>query len=262
MKYLFILLSSAIFIFSCNNADQQKENSKTDADTSTAKNAGSNDFTKLITTVPFAGVWVNEKYVTDIKKTKSPRSSQNITASCIIIPSKTLKETRMINGFHEGSEDWTIVKKGDGFQFYNSGLTKMARKIDVISPDKIKIGDQTFILMKHGDANKSNFNILEEILFSGQYQSATGNKVSFATNGQITGLDTLNYYNAVIDYGDMASDVNQVELGQTKKSLHRYGFQFDKDDLLIYNLKCTGKVDGVCESVAFGKLAFKLTKMH
>ncbi|MEO8406115.1 MAG: hypothetical protein ABI480_16020 [Chitinophagaceae bacterium] len=262
MKYFFILFASAI-LFSCNNADQQKENTgKAATDSSSAKDVDSNDFTKLVTTVPFAGVWVNETYVNDIKKTKSPRSSQNINASCIVIPSKTLKETRMINGFHEGSEDWAIVKKGDGFQFYNSGLTKLARKIDVISPDKIKIGDQTFILMKHGDPNKSNFNILEEILFSGQFQSASGNKVSFTTNGQVTGLDTLNYYNAVIDYGDMASDVNQIELGQTKKSLHRYGFQFDKEDLLIYNLKCTGKVDGVCESVAFGKLAYKLTRVH
>ena len=68
--------------------------------------------------VPFSGFWINEVYIKNIERTKSPKESQKLPESCITIPNRTLQATSMISGFHEGSAEMVMLKKNNNFQLY------------------------------------------------------------------------------------------------------------------------------------------------
>ena len=259
MKKIILFTLMPAILFSCTSADKQKDTTGI-----TSTDTPGPDFKTLDTAIYFAGIWVNEKYINDIKRTTSPRESQDINESCIIIPDRTLKVTRMIAGFHEGAADWVIVKNKNKYQFYDNKFITLIRNIDPVSSNRIKIGGSWFIKIRQGDENKPDLNILEDILFSGEYKSVSGKNVSFTVDGRVTGLDSFNYYNAVIDYADMASNVNQVELGGTKKNLRSFGFKFNKDSLLIYKLRCKDLSDNEtqCADVEFDKLIYKLLRKN
>ena len=55
----------------------------------------------------------------------------------------------MVYGFHEGGEGWVIVKKGITYEIYDKDLKARVRSIEILSPDKIKIGDRYFSKLKH-----------------------------------------------------------------------------------------------------------------
>lgn len=211
----------------------------------------------LDTIVPFAGFWINERYINDIERTKSPLQSQGADVSCIDIPGRTLQRTRMIWGFHDGGADLTVVKTEKGFQFYyleNDSVAGPAYDIDVISESRIKIDDNYFV--------KSSALFLEEMLFTGQYTAEDGSAVEFASDGRIIGLDNFTTYTPIYDYSDAGMTVDQVILRTETRSEEYYGFLFSADTMRIYQLECTKFIptDEVCEEMMFGKVIHVLIR--
>lgn len=136
----------------------------------------------------FAGIWVNEIYVNSIRKNRSPKQDQGLMNSSINIPDSTLTTTSMISGFHEGSSEMVVVKDGNRYWFYDPELTTPNDVIQVLSPKRLRIGDQYFLKIEHGDMNKYEWSILNEILFAGKYQNQEGKEVVFSFDGHISGL--------------------------------------------------------------------------
>jgi hypothetical protein len=221
-------------------------------------------FKTLDTILSFSGIWVNEEYINKIINTRSPRISQGVVKSCIVIPERTLMVTRMIAGFHEGGEDRVVVKDGDKYLFYNAGLTFIRDSIEIVSQRKIRIGNQYFKRLIHQDTSMNDLGILEEILFKGRYQSEEGKEIDFGEDGHVLGLDSFKFYFPVIDYTDGPADVDHVQLGHANVKLQQFGFRFDKDTLLIYKIQCL-KFDSAerdCETEALGEIVYRLIKVR
>jgi len=222
------------------------------------------DFKTFHTALGFAGAWVNQIYVDSIRKNRSPRQDQWISESCINIPDSTLKTTSMISGFHEGGAEMVVVKDGNRYQFYDPEFKTPKDIIEPMSPDRLRIGNQYFQKLKQPDMKKYEWGILNEILFDGKYQSQDGKEVVFGINGHVKGLDTVTYYQPHADYtGEQDLGVDRISMGHSQENVHEYGFQFNKDTLLIYHIDCL-QYDSMaheCGLEKLGELSWKLQKM-
>jgi hypothetical protein len=219
------------------------------------------DFKTLDTALSFAGLWVNETYIDNIRKTRSPRQSQDVMESCITIPSRTLQVTRMVAGFHEGAEDMVVVKDRDRYQLYDADLRSLQKELELISPTRIRIGDQYFSRMSHHDTTLTDFGILEELLFSGRYERERGQEVVFTADGRIRGLDSFVRYSPVIDYtAGSSGDFDLVNMGSGKG--RDYGYRFKGDTLHIFRTICAtaGAEGNFCDSIAAGPMLYKLVR--
>ena len=242
---IFFLASTLLFACTSNNR-KQKESFAT-------------YFKTLDTLVPFSGFWVNEVYVKNIERTKSPKECQNLPESCIKIPDRTLQVTSMISGFHEGAAEMTVLKNNDKFQLYykyDDTIRDLAYDVQIISKEKIKIGKTTF--------TKTNEKFLEDKLFSGEYLDSLGTKIQFLKDGHIIGLGNFAVYDAIYDYVGPGMEVDQIDLGQNPKNMTHFGFKFIQDTLLIYKLNCLAldSADNTCLEVNLGDIKYKLTKIH
>lgn len=243
---IFFLTGTLLFACTSNN-NKQKE-------------IAAENFKTLDTLVPFAGFWVNEIYVKNIERTKSPKACQNLLESCLTIPARTLQPTSIVSNFHEGGAGIVVVKKDNQFLFYhNDGdttISTLAYEIQIISDKKIKIGKNTFI--------KTNEKFLEDILFSGAYKDTLGATVQFLKDGHIKGLGSYSVYDPTYDYIGPGMEVDQVDLGQNPKNMDHFGFKFDKDTLFICKLNCLtlDSTDNSCMEVSMGDLKYKLVKVH
>lgn len=264
------LLTPLIILCMLSCTSPRDRDSRSDPDSSVSLIAGGSpsvkttpDFKTFHTALGFAGAWVNEIYVDSIRKNQSPRQDQGISESCINIPDSTLKTTSMISGFHEGGAEMVVVKDGNRYQFYDPEFKTPKDIIEPISPDRLRIGDQYFKKLKFPDMDKYEWGILDEILFGGKYQSQDGKEVVFGMDGHIKGLDTVTYYQPHADYtGDQDLGVDRISMGQSQEKIHEYGFQFDKDTLLIYPIDCL-RYDSIaheCGLEKLGELRWKLQK--
>lgn len=257
MKRLFFcfLLLSVLFA-ACTKSGQQ-ENS-----------TAAVDFTKLDTALSFAGYWLSESYYNDIITHKSPQKSQEGSEECfVVIPERTLQPTMMVWNFHEGSEEISVVKKGSKYQFYEFSADSVGsyqKDITLISFDKIKIGDKTFVKITPyaKPDEKNNPLILEEILFKGKYRSADGKEVEFRNDGQIVGLGNYRYYQPTMDYIGPGMQIDQVSLSADEDQKQWMAFKFRQDTLLIYNIKCVefDKSNNECSVADFGTLQYTLIR--
>lgn len=243
-----ILLTSSI-LFACHSTNP----------TPNEPLASNSKFKTLDTVVPFAGFWVNETYVKNIGRTKSPRECQNIFESCLTIPARTLQPTSMVSGFHEGAGEIVVVKKDNTFQFYNKEadtISNLAYDIQVMAADKIKIGKNTFI--------KTNENFLADILFSGEYRDTLSNTVQFLKDGHIKGLGSYTVCEPIYDYMGPGMEVDLVDIGSNAKNLEHFGFKFSQDTLFIHNLNCLlrDSSDNSCLQVSLGEIKYKLIRIH
>lgn len=220
------------------------------------------DFKTLRTALDFAGAWVNEVYVDSIHKNQSPGKDQVIMESCIEIPDSTLKKTCMIGGFHDGGPAIVIVKKGNQYQFYDPELKIPGAIIEPISARRLRIGNQYFQKLEHPDMEKEEWGILNELLFSGNYQNEEGKEVIFEMNGHIRGLDTVTYYQPHADYTEEQDlDADRISMGRSPNKVHVYGFRFNKDTLSIYNIDCL-KYDSAAHECGLEKLGSLIWKLH
>jgi hypothetical protein len=254
IMYMFL----GLCLVSCSSSDNGK---KLVSDRSDTTNGVGVDFRLVHVPIPFSGIWVNEKYVVGIKKDKSPRVYQNVAES-VIVPDSTLQDIRGTSGFHEGSEGGLeVVKNGDHFELYDKDSKGRSKKIDIITADKINIGDESFIKLKHPDEKKYDWNILEELVFSGRYRRVDGSEAEFKLDGRVSGLDSFTHYVPMIDYIGPGMNVDQVELGVREDQMETFGYRFKTDTLFIYALHCLEGYDSAskeCGVVEFGDLRYKL----
>lgn len=250
MKKLNItLVLILITLISCNqksNNTQEKNvheiNKKTTASTKPDKN--------------FKGNWVNKKYVDELIKTKSPKTSQDITPmSMIIIPENFNKKATIIWGFHEG--DSKIIDDNNGQVKIRFAENKESELI-LIDEKNLKIDNKQFIKLKESE-NQVNYNIVEELIFAGKYD-LNGQEVEFTYDGKVKGLKDIEYYMVFIDYQDVGMQVNQLLLGTDFNNSESYGFEFNQDQLIIYQLNCVTMEQEECIIVENGEEKFKLTK--
>jgi hypothetical protein len=252
MRSAYTFLLSSILLFSCTSSGTKN---RTDSLVLPA-------FKRLDTLVPFSGVWVNAIYTRRIHRNRSPRMSQDVGESCIIIPARTLQVTRMVGGFHDGAEDIVIVKNGDRFEFYSADLTRFRKTIQPISDNELQIGDQFFIRLKNPDTTLADWGILEEHLFQGRYTDQLGRSIVFTSNGHVSGLDSFSYYMPQIDYTELNAPVDHIELGQSSRHTDEFGFRFDKDSLLIYTINCLrfNVGENECDSEVLGNRLYTLVQ--
>lgn len=216
--------------------------------------------------VPFAGNWISETYLRDIKEHQSPRKAQETIEECYIqLPDQTLRASTMVINFHEGISDLVMVSNNGAFQLWEKTgdtLSNIKYTIQPISADSIKIGDKLFLKINSSTAGNEP-QILEEILFKGKYKSKTGEQVEFKSNGEVTGLGKYKYYKPLIDYFDAGLQVDQVGLGETSDKMENFGFKFKKDRLELYVLKCKtyDNTEKRCVEVDFGDKTYELAKV-
>src|SRR5258708_6440590 len=267
MKSAFISLLSAICFFSFSPPAAKVQSysdslSHVDSPNQMISTDALPAFKKLDTIIPFSGVWVNAVYLQRIRDNRSPRLSQNVAESCIIFPGRTLQVTRMVGGFHDGAADMVVLKNGDRYQFYSADLTLFLKDIQPVSDSQLRIGDQSFIRLQHPDTTLTDWGILEECLFQGKYIDQLGRAVVFAANGHVSGLDSFSYYVPQIDYTEMNEPVDHIQLGRSSLQMDDFGFRFDKDRLIIYNLNCLHYDTEAkqCDSAALGQRLYTLVR--
>ncbi len=258
MTYRFQLLLIVTWCFtSCSNEPSKVGNPE-------ASKSDQLQNTQLLdTALSFSGVWVNEAYINKIKVNRSPRLSQDVEKSCIVIPPRTLETTRMIYGFHDSGGEVMFAKNGDSYLLCDPASKKIYDSVTIISPTRIRIGDQYFYRLKHQDTTMNNLGVLEEILFKGRYRMTNGNEVDFLEDGSVKGLDSFQVYSPSIDYTTDARDVDHVLLGLSMKKMHDFGFLFNKDTLHIYKVTCVeyDSASHMCEKEVLGDQVYELTKL-
>jgi hypothetical protein len=266
MNRIIFLLSACCFCACVSSSNEQNGTNKDSVSLNAASDVtpGAVDFKTFDTAVSFAGIWVNESYVDKVRKTRSPRQSQGVTEeSCIIIPPRTLQVTRMIDGFHEGEEDIVVVKDYGQYKLYNADLSKQQREIDILSPGRIRIGDQYFTRLAHQDTTMLNWGILEELLFSGRYETENKQEVIFSEDGRVQGLDNFTRYTPVIDYTtNPPAAFDQLQLGTGGARAADFGFRFAGDTLQIFRVRCAdgGSDINACDSLVAGSMAYRLLR--
>jgi len=228
---------------------------------SSAQRSGSGSLIKASndTAISLTGVWVNKAYLDTLLATGSPRTAINaVRESCIEFRSDTDKYAHIALNFHEG-EDERIFRKGGKYMLGDSG------EILALSPEEIRIAHQYFVKFKHPDSLKYDYNIVEELLFVGNYQLENGAKVSFSSDGRVFGLDSVRYFTPNVDYIGPGLDVDQLWLGVDSDVYKspKYAFKFINDTLLLYKLNCLEGYDSTdqsCGVTGFGQLKWKLFK--
>ncbi|HEY0610232.1 MAG TPA: hypothetical protein VGD35_11265 [Chitinophaga sp.] len=266
MNRILFLLLIACCTFSCAGPAAQQDAVANDSlvlDSPSAEEPVQKDFKTLDTALSFAGLWVNETYIHNLRKTRSPRNSQGVMESCITIPPRTLQATRMVAGFHDGAGDMVVVKDQDSYKLYYPDLTNMAKELDIISSSRIRIGDQYFSRIAHRDTTLVDFGILEELLFSGRYELKPGRDVIFSVDGHVQGLDSFTRYTPQIDYttGPMG-EFDLVSMQARGPREADFGYRFAGDTLLIFRVTCaTPGGEGMpCDSVTAGSNVYKLLR--
>lgn len=263
-----LALSSLVFLAlsACGSHSGSDVRANPDSSVAASPHGPDTVFRTLHVPVPFAGTYVNEEYVDKILKNRSPRLDQDVEKSCIEIPDSTLKVTSWIYGFHEGGGNLVVIKNGDRYVFYDPDAKKPDDTIELLSADRLRVGKLYLRKLRYPDHDKYDWGILEEILFSGKYQTEDGKEVEFGADGHVKGLaDTITCYVPFADYeGGPGGEADQIGLGQSQEHNTQYAFRFDKDTLFICHLDHvdydTAAHDG--EGRAIGSVLWKLRKVQ
>lgn len=209
---------------------------------------------------PFAGEWINERYVKSIMVYKSPFKAQKVQEMSSVSIPKSSRETIVIGwNLHEG-EGAMLKKVGAKYQLIR---TESAGKPFTFayfqSVNKLKIENNYFVKLKA--ANQESF--LNELLFAGKYYA--GKKpVNFLMNGKITGLGKMLYYRPAYDFlgGGLQKDVISLSKTPDFKQFTDYLFAFKDKTLTLYTLNCT-KIEPKtkeCFEAKRGRIVYQLVK--
>ncbi len=253
MRFFFIFLTTLfiLFLYSCSFNNNTQTGKKINVNES---------FKTFDTVVPFSGYWVSENYYKCLVETRSTRKAQEFAQS-IFIPHRTLQITSMIYGFHEGSENICVIKNGNDYKFWSVPARENFYDIQIISENRIKIGDYYFIKLSNKVKNEKDYyfeeKLIGEFLLKGTYTANDIDVINFMPDGKITGVDLFSSYSILLDYfAPFDYRVDVIKLNNTQ-----YGYKFGKDTLFIYDLKCSiePNEEEICD-LSFGELQYKLWK--
>ncbi len=200
------------------------------------------------------GTWINKKYADELKKTGSPKASQqsaNITM--LVLPREIPTMVLIICNFHEGNNTFLKATNG-GFEFDQSSSSDQTETLRMDN-GTLKTSTEEFIRLEELN-QKQDYYVGELLLFAGKYD-LNGKSIEFTKDGRIIGLDEFTYYSVILDYFDAAMDVDQLRLGTSPEKNKNYGFIYSKNVLTIYELDCE---DNECTKVKNGKELYRLVK--
>jgi len=216
------------------------------------------------TSIPFEGLWVNERYVNEIKGGKPIRECQDTDTRCIVVPRRTLQVTSIIFGFHEGGPGLVFVKKGSEYFALALYDGHCVDTVHVLAGEKLKFGRDYYVRVGEEDTTLPDLGVLEQLLFAGKYKRPDAPRtISFDQNGKIEGLDSLNWYDPTIDYADWGYEtkLDHIRLGSDREHLHDYGFRFVGNTLEIYTINCLKQAGTDCILDTLGRQMYALQKI-
>jgi hypothetical protein len=112
------------------------------------------------------------------------------------------------------------------------------------------------------DTSLSDLGVLEQLLFTGRYRRQDAAETAiFENNGRIQGLDSLGWYEPVIDYADFPTNIDHIRLGKDKEHLNDYGLRVVGDTIMIYSIDCLNHTDGDCVLDTLGHQMYALLKL-
>jgi hypothetical protein len=251
-----------LFLFSCSSPVLKKKTAVPDAEKENLSFKELQD-----TVVPFAGFWVNKKYIAELQKTRSPHKALEFAGqSCIQIPGRTLNITRMVNSFHDGGADIALVHSKNGYFLRlvsNDSTYGTAIPLSVVNERTMRIERDTFEKVDcviHEDEEPM---LLQKLLFAGNYISDDGKEIRLMEDGKVNGIDSIKYYGPLIDYNwPGAPDVDAIYWGTDRSKVHQFAFQFKDDSLKFFEMECVGfdSVNLECEKTVLGKHLFDLIR--
>jgi len=154
-----------------------------------------------------------------------------------------------------------FVKKGADYFTYSLYDGHPVDTLQVLGSDRLRIGRSNFIRVGERDCTQYDLGVLEQLLFAGRYlRSNAGDTAVFTKSGKIEGLDSLGWYEPMIDYVGDPTSVDHIRLGRDKEHLNDYAFRFAGDSLMIYSIHCLQQADGDCVSDTLGARMYILKK--
>jgi hypothetical protein len=217
------------------------------------------------TAIGIAGFWVSEDYYSLLLESKSPRKAQ-LNARIIEIPERSIESAEMLVNFHEMESECRFLLSPKGYEMWNvrndSLLSKYA-DVEVVSPTSIKIKNELFVKVDIVELAHLEYLVAEGVLFKGNYTNSKNQEIELMDNGDIKGLNGVNYYQIKADYIGPGLNVDMIALGPNAEEVVNYGFQFKGDTLNIYELKCSNfdKTNHQCIDNKFGKLVHQLWRI-
>lgn len=195
----------------------------------------------------FDGTWLNNDYIVEIEKTKSPflAFNQVIVNNNPIFElsfSETDKNTIKILTIHEGEEYiFKFDEKNKLIDIYED------EKKNKYAKGKIKISksDTTIILRleensdnyKFKKINKSLPYFLNEKLIAGVFasDSISEKRIVIKTNGDIIGFKDFNQYSIMFDFNDDLPSYDIIEFRNNEKNIIEwYSYKIENDTLFLY----------------------------
>lgn len=227
-----------------------------------------------------SGCWVDEKYVHRVLSGMSLYDAQigQLTHfrmkdcySRVIWFNKKCKDTALIIYINEVGYYVTFRKTRSGYSVRKGIVDEddSVEYVKILAPNKISIKGMVFIRLPIDTGiYDQEPPIIEYLLFKGKYITSTGKEVEFTKNGQVKGLDTINYYLPFVDYYEPGPTRDKLILTRNlnKPFLYGYrpyyGFKFNKDTLNIYKLDCKVRdsASHECFEVENGPLLYKMWK--
>jgi hypothetical protein len=185
--------------------------------------------------IPFAGLWMNERYVNSIHTEQSPFKAQKV-GEISTIEISTVNDTVSIGwNFHEG-ETLKMIKTKNGYQLNHLESSQTPLPMLYLSQEKkLKVGKEFFV--KVPSATTENF--LNTLLFKGNYQLGK-QTITFALNGKLTGLGKTLYYRPQFDFlgGGLQQDVMSISNTPNFEKYTDYLYTFKGNILTLYQVNC------------------------
>ncbi len=202
---------------------------------------------------PFVGIWLNERYLLDIQKNKSPYKAQKLVSlSSMFLAYNPLKYNTMGWHFHEW-EPIFLQKNGTQYEVWHENPRQKWCNISLLDDHRVQAGKEVFVKLKTKDANK----ILEEVLFQGTYTLHT-QEITFLPNGEVKGLEGFHYYFPQTDYYGGGYPFDQIVFARTKDVTkgQKFTFVFTQEELDVYEIECTRYEGQDCAEAKQGKLKY------
>ena len=253
MKIYVIIIAILFFsLNSCDNEIKQKESviinkGEVKEDKQEVEKIGIKKKTEI------NGLWLNKEYYSNIIKFKDPRKYQESSEISFLKIDSSANKILIAWNFHEGING-NLKNINSKYYFEENPIE--------FKNNELIYKENRFVKL---DGVDNDSFILNKLIFNGKYLSES-DTVVFYKNGKIKGLKGFKFYQPIIDYMDSGMDVNQLYLG--KESTNHYinselfGFDFENDTLIIYELECSEKIENDCMIVKFGEIKEKLIKLE
>lgn len=205
------------------------------------------------------GNWINQEYLEILRLTQSPQQADEATA-IKVIEVRTDSFKQLVLSFQEG-DDWILDRNEEGLFFSSIFDYTLQLKTKLISNQKMQVGDKLFLRFSADlDVWDKDILLVQQTLFTGCYDWE-GKLVEFYKDGRIKGMEQVGvktYYPIV--YYNSNQEMDQIWLNKGNAKATKYGFEFQKKKLYIYQLECPDQEVFCGEKSQRGKLLFELNK--